>query len=483
MIKFFNTFIAIENYSKNSKLEESLTVRDKVTHQVEWVAYDYQPKKNILIIPKGYSSKYLQELFPDKEVYYVERDENVSSISIKADKYPPKNDIQIRALEWLHENSRFNKKLMDVTMDSGKTYIALKYICDCKKIALIIVHNDGILNQWIKEILKFTNIERNEIGIIKGSKSIDECENNLQYKIFIASELTLRNIIDNNKTRLFKFCKNVGIGIKVVDEAHLFLKTICEIDLHTNVIDNIYLTGTAERTNWKENKILSRILPLNYSFNTMNSDYANTERRITTILVDYDSRTTTLASSELYNRYGFQLAKWATLTINFIDLLINIFKDYYDYIENMLKDRNLDLQHAIFLKTLEQCRLFEDQLKFMLPGITIGMFNSLNEKNKKDALNAKVIITTEKSFGVAIDSKINVIHNFIPISSKASIMQMAGRLRKNEVSIFLDYTDESIEGCVKSKAIKKAIFKKIALKLYERIYNPERLRMQYQGKL
>lgn len=60
--------------------------------------------------------------------------------------------------------------ILSLQTGQGKTVCAINLITKIKKKCLIIVHKSFLMNQWIERITEFTNLKKNEIGIIQGKK-------------------------------------------------------------------------------------------------------------------------------------------------------------------------------------------------------------------------------------------------------------------------------------------------------------------------
>lgn len=87
---------------------------------------------------------------------------------------------------------------------TGKTVLAIKLIATLKLKTVIIVHKEFLKEQWIDSITKFTNITRDQIGIIQGTVT------EVDKPITIAMLQTLWK-----KTSL-----NINFNLLIVDEVH-----------------------------------------------------------------------------------------------------------------------------------------------------------------------------------------------------------------------------------------------------------------------
>jgi len=91
---------------------------------------------------------------------------------------------------------------------TGKTVMGTDMICQIDKTAIILVNDNMILDQWVNALRKFTNIEREDIGMIKGSKVEWEGK-----KVVLCMLQSL-----HRKDMPEEFYKN--FGVMIYDEAH-----------------------------------------------------------------------------------------------------------------------------------------------------------------------------------------------------------------------------------------------------------------------
>lgn len=129
--------------------------------------------------------------------------------------------IEINFLKSLNENQilvinkTWDKIINDLNMlyclpcGFGKTVIAIYIICKLKLRTFILVHKEELLNQWIERLLFFTDIKKEEIGIIRGNKDIEN-----KHKIIIGMAQTLMtDTFDNSRIPN-------DIGLLCCDECH-----------------------------------------------------------------------------------------------------------------------------------------------------------------------------------------------------------------------------------------------------------------------
>jgi len=468
-ILVLNSMIIVKDYEPNTQLEKRLSVWKESIHAYSFTAM--RVVENIdgtldAVFPKSLPMYYLSKAFPEKKVIYVKPKFLEDSLDIKC-LYEPKDSLQTEALSFLSDNWNRSQLLLHLRTDSGKTFIAIKFICEEKRKAIIIAHNEVVLTQWISRILEFTNISEDEIGIIQGKKSINKVTG--KEKIFIAIHRTLTNIVEEDSKRLFSFVKENDIDIKIIDECHLEMMSTFVIDSFLNIPTNIYLTATAERAKYDEDKVFGYIVPVKDSFGKGSKDISDIDKQLKTYFINYTTNISENREAKLTTRYGFDLAKWAAYTLDFSEEIGEMILYYLKKIYVKLKTKDVNV--AIMLKSLDQCRKFE--LFFESKGIEVGQFNTIykDKKTRHLQLEKGICLTTDKSFGTAVDSSIDVLFNLLPIGNRPGTLQMVGRLRSTGKLIYYDFTDNSIGASVKMQKKRRTYLKKNSKKFIEWTYN------------
>lgn len=116
--------------------------------------------------------------------------------------------------------------VLEAGTGAGKTVMALSLISDRRQPALIVVHTQELLHQWLDRIEQFLGIPADQIGIVGAGKR------KLGEKITVALVQTLIKVVDDVVPH---------IGYLIVDEAHRVpAKTFTEV---VNSFDCRYMTG------------------------------------------------------------------------------------------------------------------------------------------------------------------------------------------------------------------------------------------------
>jgi len=127
----------------------------------------------------------------------------------------PRNKRQEKAIKFLLENK---KGILQLEPGTGKTVIAIASICEIKKKTIIFVHKDKLLEQWRKELLDHTNIQKDDISRLSISSYVDDLKKPI---ILSTVQAVLSGIHSKTKSSEF-ICalQNSGIGQMFLDECH-----------------------------------------------------------------------------------------------------------------------------------------------------------------------------------------------------------------------------------------------------------------------
>lgn len=472
-----NSCIKIEDYEPQSNplVERMFMVYDPSTYTYKYVALHYDSNTKTLYLPRGIDIWWLENHFGTEAI--VERDKynkfDFYKKSIKM-KYLPRDKDQIEALQFAVGKGKYELTLgksqlsINLNTGKGKTYVAIGAMSIFGIKSMVITYAKAVLTQWKNNILEYTNIKEDEIYSIDGSGSIyllllKKPSEIKKIKVFLVTHGTLKSYGDSkgweSVTSLFEFLK---VGLKFYDEAHTNFDNMCMIDYYTNVFKTYYLTATPARSNSEEDNIYQYSFKNVYAIDLFHED---TDPHTHYLAMRYNSRPTAQAISYCKNRYGLDRNKYtnyivtnqrfrmmAVVVINFI--LTKIFKSPYD-------------QMIIYIGTNEAISEIFNLIctNFTSLRNDIGVFSSMvDDEDKQFALSKRIILTTTKSAGAAIDIK-NLKCTLVlaePFKSKVLAMQSLGRTR-NHNTYYIEVVDKGFLYCDKYYISKRPVFNKYAL--------------------
>jgi len=310
-----------------------------------------------------------------------------------------------------------NGAILEVPCGRGKTVIALKIISLLKKKALIIVHKEFLLNQWIERIEEF--LPGSKIGKIQG-QIID-----VEGKDIVIG--MIQSIYDKEySTELFS-----QFGITIVDEVHrigseqfskTLLKTVtpymlgisATVDRKDNLTKVLYMfIGEKIYTENREDKDLICVRAIDYRSN-------DTEFNET----DYDFR-----GNPQYSKMIVKLCEFGPRSDFIVRVIGDLIKEHPDN-QIMILGHNRSLltylHDAIVYKNIGSVGYYVGGMKQ----------SALQETEKK-----QIVVATYSMAAEALDIK--TLSTLVMVTPKTDIVQSVGRILrvKHDNPIIVDIID------------------------------------------
>lgn len=473
--------IVINNYEWGDcpKLEYFFSVYDMITHKYLYKAIEYIEEEKKLILPRGLDIYFLENMF--QTTAYVDYDfdkfDHTEPIMIK---YLPRDQVQKQALRFVLGEGEYtytkNRSQLSLNLNTGKgkTYVAIAAAAYSCLRSMTITSSLGWLDQWKKCILDYTDTKESEIYLISGSGSIARLLNGMRdpskIKFFLASHDTLKSYGDkygwDKITELFKLLK---IGIKFFDEAHLNFDNLCKIDFYTNTRCTVYLTATPKRSNEDEDTIYQlsfKNVPAIDLFDEDNDPHTQY------IAMHYNSHPSPMDISDCKNQYGLDRNKYTKYIVN---------QDQFYMLMNVLMSmiKKLNGKALIYIGTNASIDVVKEWLCENYPEMkhNIGVYTSVIDKDiKEQQLEKKIILSTTKSCGAAMDIK-NLKMTIVlaePFKSEVLARQTLGRTRSDN-TYYIEIVDTGFFYIKKYYTYKKPIFSKYATKCSDVKFTDEEL--------
>lgn len=370
-----------------------------------------------IILPRHFNKNY-----PHEKIKILKKNTIFSEVDIKF------NGI-LRPIQ-----EKCSKVILDVLKKENKIYGILKLFPSAGKTVLsfwlasilkyktcIIVNNDVLLKQWISELIKFTNITENDIGIIKEKVfSTDKI-------ITIASVQTLISKMKSNFKNTFDKISKGNYGLVIYDEVHSSSSSE-EYSKSTILFETENIIGlSATPFHYGLSEILMNNTIGNIIFETNDYDLVPEY-----YFVYYKSGLKNLEITTAKNKKNVNIS---TLLSRMPDLNIKraIYNKYIlnsqSYINLILKYiRNLtsnEYRTLVICSKRDQVDLFYDLLiKNNIPARKV-----YGGENYVDKLNDINLIATSKSVTAGFDMpSLSCLIIASPYSGKKSIFQMCGRI-------------------------------------------------------
>ena len=483
-IEVKHSSILINDYNMGdcTFLENSFTIYDPITHSRYIYILEYDEDNKILYVPRGIDVYLLENAFGCVPFISNSCDayDNIGEVLIK---YKPRDEYQEEGLQFMlgldkyRNNTRKSQLSLNLPTGVGKSYCAIATMAIMRYRSIVMTSSLKWLKQWKDYILEYTNIKESEIITLSSNHSSIELllsRDINKYKVILASIDTIRSYGDKNGwdkvEELFKFMR---VGLKFYDECHLNFETMAKIDYHSNTYKTYYITATPGRSDQRQNAIYQL-----YFKNVPSISLFNEEEHPHTryICMKYKSDPTPQEKSACRGRFELDRNKYT----NYVVTKPNFYKMLRVIIQLALKTEGKCL---IYIGTNKAIQIVKDWIEreyFELRG-DVGIYTSIvDDKIKDSQLNNKIILSTTKSFGAAMDLKGLKMTVVLaePFKSDILAVQTLGRTRDNN-TYYIDVVDMSFNSIYKYYNHKKPIFNKYALDTRETNINNKVLDNKY----
>lgn len=461
-----HTSIHITNYDMGDcpTLENYFKIYDPLTHTKYFKALIYDEEKRELILPRGLDIYLLESLLGVEATidYEYDKYDTIDPIMIR---YLPRDDNQKLTLRFIlgegeySNNKRKSQLCVNNNTGTGKTYVGSMMMAYNLYKTIVIASTTGILEQWIDRMEEYTDISRNDICIIKGAPTINRLmstNGNDRYKIFLVTHSTLNSYANSNGWdavgELFKFLR---VGLKIIDEYHQNFDNIVLIDAYTNTYKTLYLSATPIRSSESENRIYQ------YAFKNIPAIELfdeNKDPHTDYIAIRYNSRPKPSQISECKNQYGLNRMKYIQYLVHQEEFELVLY-----YVAKICKRTNGKV--LIYIGVNSCIEYVKDWLITNFPELEhkIGIYTSVVTDNKKDMLDKKIILSTTKSCGAAMDIKglKTTILLAEPFKSEVLARQSLGRTRDKD-TLYIEFVDMGFAQTKRFYNAKLPVFEKYA---------------------
>ena len=298
---------------------------------------------------------------------------------------------------------------------SGKTVMGIYLAAQTQKPTLVIVDNSNLIKQWQESVLKFTDLNENNIGLIQGKTFYA----NKDTPIILCMVQTLISKVKRDINNFYSKIQNLGIDLVLADECHktttgpkyakasLFLNTKNILglsatpfldELHKLMMDNTIGPIIAED---KQYEFVPKVF-----------------------FVKYDSGLSRAYSKRI--AYGSDLIKQRAMYNKIIIESPEYFRIICDLVKSLLKENH---RVIIIAFTTNQVR----QISETLTTNDIENTQFYSQKRSLDKMHDKVIIATYQFASHGFDMKrLSSIILASPLSGKKSLIQCIGRILRDD---------------------------------------------------
>ena len=189
--------------------------------------------KKYILIPRYYPTKFDIDIRSNPGV----------DIKINS-KIIPRGESQEKAIDCIVNN---NALILELECGRGKTIISIASICKISKKTIICVHKTQLIESWISEFKKHTDIADDKIGKLL-SKNYKKALK--EFDIILCTPQTFSSILkSNNKDDFLNTLNSSGLGVFFCDECHSGVgpEEFTKMSLHVNCLRTYGLSATPER--------------------------------------------------------------------------------------------------------------------------------------------------------------------------------------------------------------------------------------------
>lgn len=483
-IVVYRTHIEINDYHLRDcpQIEKTFSIYDMTYHKRFPKGMIYDAERKVLMLPRGIDIGYLERMFQCEPVVDGSMDPAGSIGDVKL-KYKPRDEDQIEAIRFMLSMDKYRHNetstMMSVNLNTGKgkTYCAIATAAYLGLRSIVITDNVGWLEQWKAFFQEYTDIKADEIYLISGAPSLAKLYNRdiSKYKVILSTHSTLQSI--GNKqgwdqiSRFFKYCQ---IGVKFFDEAHLNFDNMFQIDCYTNTFLTYYLTATPGRSSWAEDIIYGLYFKNVPSINLFHED---NDPHTKYAAIRFNSNPNPIEASHCKNNYGLN-------RMAYVDYLVhneNFEKLLYILVTMALRKPG---KHLFYIGTNEAILYVQSWIYERFPELIgqVGIYTSIiPPERKKQELDKKIILSTTKSAGAAVDISglVETVSLAEPFKSKVIAQQSLGRTRAAG-TMYKDVVDTGFYYTKKFYEAKKPIFKKYASECVEINMRNDELEERYR---
>lgn len=362
------------------------------------------------------------------------------------------NSIELHLRQAIAANSALaqDQGVIIAPAGSGKTIIGLELIAKRKLPALILVHRQQLLAQWMERIQTFLGVPKTHIGRYDGVK-----------KEF-GKEITVGLLQSFSRKGNLSEIKN-NFGTIIIDECHhIPAKTFREVVSQLNPRFIYGLTATPTRKHNDEKLIYAYIGDI---VARMEAQDDQSLPKTAKKSIQVEVKTTDLAIPFKFTTDYFNLL---AKVISFDTARNQII------VEDILKQAKNGKRILLLSERKEHLEIFNLYLKGKCETILVSGDDSAAKRvtKLKQIKNGhyQIILSTGQFFGEGIDIRgITCLILAFPFSFEGRLAQYIGRMRDiGEQKLIIDYLDQQIPFLEKQFKQRQRFYKKMAFELTER---------------
>ena len=337
-------------------------------------------------------------------------------------------------------------RVLPLPTGQGKTLAALLALSMLGE-RFVVFAQAGHLNTWKDSILSKTDIQKDEVMLIKGTKALRALMSLGEAGMLHAKAILISSSTFNNYLKEFifgaedlepsyfitpdKFFETIGASVSITDECHEVLHQVVRRAIMTIVKRHFYLSATLDSSNPVINRIYEVIFPIVDRFKDFKNN-AHIVVRPTYYRMPGHGKIR-YQGPQGYNHGMLEegILKDSNTKENYMSLLEELLE--YDYFKNRKPGTKL----LIFAARIEMCITIRDFVATIMPDdCTISKFTAEDPDSVLE--DFEIIVSTPKSCGTGRDIPDLMVSIMTPaVASKQLSQQIMGRTRPS-----ISYPDE-----------------------------------------
>lgn len=341
-------------------------------------------------------------------------------------------DYQLPMIDYL--NGQGKTKVINTQTGSGKTLVTLKSMQD-HGVRTAIVILGKYVDRWLEALEEEFGLTKDDVLVIRGSAKLKKAiaagiSGKLTESVIIITATTLQRYFkayENGVGHVYgcdpvELYPTLGVGLKVVDEAHDSQHLVFKMDLYTHVAKTIYLSATIEHDDNFKNKMLRVIFPPEIRFKGI------PVKRYIGVEAIYYSSDTPIRCVDYNGRYSHVMFEESIMKRPWI------LRQYLNMIDTLVDDqfvgcRDHGQKALIFASTKKLCTIIAEHLQNNNPHLTVNRY--IGEDDYSQLINGDICVSTLLSSGTAVDIPgLRYVLLTTAIDSSQSNLQAVGRLRE-----------------------------------------------------
>lgn len=317
-------------------------------------------------------------------------------------------DVQYDTINTVMQND-YRTAFFNIPSAFGKTIMSISLISIIGVKTIVLCYSVEILNQWYKTFCNMTTIDPNRVTVLTSSKelykaSIGEYPSDGK-DIYLSTPRLLQSFgTSYGFSTLQSAMEGLGVGMKIIDEAHRHLGAIVHINGFTNLDRTYYLSGDFDQ-GYKAKRPIFKNIFFTVPVIKVNRDILEQLKYINCVIIKYDSNP---SPKDLYRIYGrsrlFSNYNYMKYEFNNNHMLPLLYK-LLDFLSGKLEKGEKILILVNLIKHVDE--LYERFQKEYGNRFSCGRFHNEVDREEKDKTlaEATLIISTHQSFEIGVDVK------------------------------------------------------------------------------